>query len=72
LRQNLIWQRNELNGYFHAAEDKQVVRNAVFETILAHKFEVQATRRNRKRDLTSGGRKLVFINIHGFSTLSTE
>jgi hypothetical protein len=43
LRRNLIWDNVELGDYFHATEDKQSVRNAVFEEILKHRFKVQAT-----------------------------
>lgn len=43
LRRELAWKGAELGDYFHATTDKQAVRNAVFETILAHPFTVQAT-----------------------------
>jgi hypothetical protein len=43
LRRQLAWEGAELGEYFHATEDKQAVRNAVFETILKHPFTVQAT-----------------------------
>ena len=34
---------HELKDYFHAAEDKQSVRNAVFDLLQQHDFTVQAT-----------------------------
>lgn len=43
LRQQLLWEGVELPDYFHACEDKQAIRDRVFETILKYKFEVQAT-----------------------------
>ena len=43
LRRRLAWEGAELGEYFHATTDKQAVRDAVFETILAHPFTVQAT-----------------------------
>jgi hypothetical protein len=43
LRRQLAWEGAELGDYFHATEDKQAVRDAVFATILKHPFTVQAT-----------------------------
>ena len=43
LRRQLVWDGAEIGDYFHATEDKHLVRNAVFETILKHSFRVQAT-----------------------------
>ncbi len=43
LRRKLVWQGAELGEYFHATTDKQVVRDAVYETILGHPFQIQAT-----------------------------
>jgi Protein of unknown function (DUF3800) len=43
LRRDLAWKGEELGEYFHATTDKQSVRDAVFETILAKPFTVQAT-----------------------------
>jgi hypothetical protein len=42
LRRDLAWAGVELHDYFHATEDSQEVRNAVFETILKREFRVQA------------------------------
>jgi hypothetical protein len=43
LRRQLAWEEAPLGDYFHACEDRQVVRDAVFGTILQHPFTVQAT-----------------------------
>lgn len=43
LRRRLLWEKKELGDYFHATTDKQVVRDAVYETIMRHDFKVQAT-----------------------------
>jgi hypothetical protein len=43
LRRELVWKKEPVRDFFHAAEDKQVIRDAVFETIKGHKFKVQAT-----------------------------
>lgn len=43
LRRRLAWEGVELKDYFHACEDAQAVRDAVFETIRGRQFSVQAT-----------------------------
>lgn len=43
LRRKLAWDGYELGDGFHASEDKQAVRDRVFETILRRPFSVQAT-----------------------------
>ena len=43
LRRKLAWHGYELGDYFHATSDKQAVRDLVFETIGAHKLQIQAT-----------------------------
>jgi hypothetical protein len=43
LRHQLVSEGAELGDCFHAATDKQHVRDRVFETILAHDFRIQAT-----------------------------
>lgn len=43
LRRRLVWDKAEIGDCFHATEDKQAVRNAVYEAILGHRFEIQAT-----------------------------
>ncbi|MEK6790019.1 MAG: DUF3800 domain-containing protein [Pseudomonadota bacterium] len=44
LRRSLVLAgSHELKDYFHAAEDKQSVRNAVFDLLGRHEFTVQAT-----------------------------
>jgi hypothetical protein len=43
LRRELVWKRQPVRDFFHAAEDKQSIRDAVFEAIKTHKFKVQAT-----------------------------
>jgi len=43
LRRELLWKKAPVRDYFHATEDKQVIRDAVFEAIKGHEFEVQAT-----------------------------
>lgn len=43
LRRELAWRGMELGDYFHATKDKQAIRDAVFETIVARQFAVQAT-----------------------------
>lgn len=43
LRRNLIWQGLPVRQYFHASEDKQAVRDAVFTLIANFPIVVQAT-----------------------------
>lgn len=43
LRRELLWKKAPVRDYFHATEDRQIVRDAVFEAIRGHKFEIQAT-----------------------------
>lgn len=43
LRRELAWQGAPLGDYFHATSDKQIIRDAVFETICRHPFRVHAT-----------------------------
>jgi hypothetical protein len=43
LRRKLAWDGATLGDFFHASEDKQAVRDAVFDVILEHPFTVQAT-----------------------------
>jgi hypothetical protein len=43
LRRKLAWENHDLGEYFHATEDKQLVRDAVFEIIRKHAFSIQAT-----------------------------
>lgn len=43
LRRQLAWDGQPLGEYFHASKDKQVVRDAVFEKICNHDFQIQAT-----------------------------
>ena len=43
LRRKLVWEGAELNDYFHATEDKQSVRDHVFEIIARYEIKVQAT-----------------------------
>lgn len=43
LRRQLAWDGHELGDYFHATTDKQAVRNAVYDTIMARPFTVQCT-----------------------------
>lgn len=43
LRRELAWRGFELGDYFHAAHDRQAVRDEVYRLICKHDFEVQAT-----------------------------
>lgn len=43
LRRQLAWDNMPLGEYFHACHDKQVIRDAVFETICKHDFTIQIT-----------------------------
>jgi hypothetical protein len=43
LRRKLIWEGVQVPDHFHACEDRQAIRDRVFETILQYKFNVQAT-----------------------------
>jgi hypothetical protein len=43
LRRRLAWEGAPIGEYFHASEDKQMVRDAVFEELKKHEFSVQAT-----------------------------
>ena len=43
LRRQLIWDKAEVGEFFHATQDKQVVRDEVFKVLQKHDFTVQAT-----------------------------
>lgn len=43
LRRELIWDKAPIGEYFHCSEDKQQIRNRVFELLQNHNFSVQAT-----------------------------
>jgi hypothetical protein len=43
LRRTLIWEKASVGEYFHAAEDKQAVRDRVFQTLQQNDFSIQAT-----------------------------
>lgn len=43
LRRDLARKNAPLGEFFHASEDKQVIRDAVFEAIAPHKFQIHAT-----------------------------
>src|SRR5262245_37811922 len=43
LRRQLAWEKAPIGDYFHAAEDKQVVRDRVFEAIRHERFRIDAT-----------------------------
>ena len=43
LRRKLVWDGFDLRAGFHATEDKQRVRDAVFDTLRQHSFRVDAT-----------------------------
>lgn len=43
LRRELAWGGHELGEYFHAAHDKQAVRDEVYKLICKHDFRIQAT-----------------------------
>ncbi|MDN5759985.1 MAG: hypothetical protein L0H59_15905, partial [Tomitella sp.] len=43
LRRNLAWRSQGLDSFFHATEDQQVVRDAVFDVIRKHDFSFYAT-----------------------------
>lgn len=43
LRRDFAWTGAPLGDYFHACEDKQAVRDAVFTAILDYRFTIQAT-----------------------------
>lgn len=42
LRRELLWDGVAINDYFHATEDKQYVRDRVFEVLNAHDFDIYA------------------------------
>ena len=43
LRRDLIWNKAPVAEYFHAAEDKQAIRDRVFDVLKAQNFSIQAT-----------------------------
>lgn len=43
LRRELAWRDQPLGDYFHASEDKQAIRDAVFDLIRGHDFQIHAT-----------------------------
>jgi hypothetical protein len=43
LRRQLAWEKAPIGDYFHAAEDRQAVRDRVFEAIRRESFRIDAT-----------------------------
>lgn len=43
LRRELIWRGLDVNEEFHASQDRQVVRNEVYNYISQHEFRIDAT-----------------------------
>jgi hypothetical protein len=43
LRRQLIWEKAPVGEYFHASEDRQIIRDRVFAELQKHSFSVQAT-----------------------------
>lgn len=43
LRRELIWNKKPVRDYFHASNDKQEIRDAVFAKLAKHDFRIQAT-----------------------------
>jgi hypothetical protein len=43
LRRDLAWKAAPIGDYFHASEDKQAIRDAVFDTMMSHHFLIYAT-----------------------------
>ena len=43
LRRQLVWEKAPIGEYFHASEDKQVIRDRVFAELQNHDFAIQAT-----------------------------
>jgi hypothetical protein len=43
LRRQLIWEKAPVGEYFHASEDRQVIRDRVFAELQKHNFYIQAT-----------------------------
>lgn len=43
LRRDLVWEKLPVREYFHASEDKQVIRDRVFGLLKQHDFKIQAT-----------------------------
>jgi hypothetical protein len=43
LRRQLVLKKDPVAEFFHATNDKQVIRDAVFEMLAGHKFDIQAT-----------------------------
>ena len=52
LRRELAWRGLPLGEYFHCCNDKQSVRDAVFEEILKHDFHIQATVMEKRKTQT--------------------
>ena len=49
LRRDLAWDGVDLHQEFHATEDKQCVRDRVFEVITSHDFRIDATILNKRK-----------------------
>lgn len=43
LRRQLIWDKADVDSFFHAAEDKQAIRDAVFTLIAQHRIVIDTT-----------------------------
>ena len=51
LRRELVWEGHKLPHEFHATEDKQVVRDRVFDVLKNHDFRVDATILEKRKAL---------------------
>jgi hypothetical protein len=43
LRRQLIWEKAPVKEYFHASEDRQMIRDRVFDTLKSQNISIQAT-----------------------------
>jgi len=43
LRRQLIWEKAPIGEFFHASEDKQMIRDRVLAALQKHDFSIQAT-----------------------------
>lgn len=42
LRRKLVWEKQQLGAYFHASTDRQIIRDAVFQTLARYEFKIFA------------------------------
>ncbi|MFN7101396.1 MAG: hypothetical protein ACK4N1_02135 [Pseudorhizobium sp.] len=71
LRRQLIWEGKDVRDFFHATVEKREVRDPVYQSLLDHKFMIQATICEKaKAQPQVRSDRARFYSTHGFTISS--